>query len=691
MLMSEVKSNIDLTSLLLENQKRLQEFKKPYNPFTGEGSPIERKRVVIPEFNIDVYLPLSMLEVSWVKIICEKESFSDSIEYVYQNFPEIGEKLKESDDPVSQLFIAFIYERFKHDFEFWAISAIKIQHAEELDYVPFILRKAQRKLLKVLEDMRIVGTPMRVILLKARQWGGSTFVQMYMFWIQQIHKKNWHMAVCAQGDDPAKNINAMYSRAAEQYPKDIGTITLTAYERSPKNRICVETGGILGIGSYINDKQFRSFNYPMIHLSEVAYWEDTLKRKGEKVAQSLRNTVKYVPYSLIVLESTANGKGNFFHNEWLSAASGKSRYKPVFVAWWEIEMYQAEIIDYASFVNSMNDYDWYLWKLGATLEGINWYNLTKIGENKSDWEMFSEYPSTATEAFQATGRRVFHPAYIEAIGEDVRKPDFIGDTFADKRIGKEAFSNISFVKSSTGNLWVWGMPDNERVKNRYAAFADIGGRTAKTDWSVLRIIDRIWMIDGGDPEMILTYRCHMDQDLFAWKCAQICMAYAMPEIGEYPLLAIESNSLKKEQQEGNHFITVLDQISGDYPNLYIRNDFEKVGDGFIPKYGFHTGEKNKGQIMDALNAATRERYLGPMGNQETWGYIERDQRAINEIDMYEIKNDGSMGAPDGANDDMVITTAGAVWLATQYMDRPFYVEEKPITTRITGVRRESSF
>ena len=189
MLMSEVKSNIDLTSLLLENQKRLQEFKKPYNPFTGEGSPIERKRVVIPEFNIDVYLPLSMLEVSWVKIICEKESFSDSIEYVYQNFPEIGEKLKESDDPVSQLFIAFIYERFKHDFEFYAVCNLNIQDKETLKDIPFILRRAQRRLLLRLEKMRLKGVPIRVILLKARQWGGSTLIQMYMFWIQQIHKQ----------------------------------------------------------------------------------------------------------------------------------------------------------------------------------------------------------------------------------------------------------------------------------------------------------------------------------------------------------------------------------------------------------------------------------------------------------------------------------------------------------------------
>ena len=694
MLIFVEKSSIDRKSLIQENQRRLQEFKAPYNPYTGEGSPISRTLVVIPEYNMSVYLPDSMLKVEWVKIICERQSFTDSVEYIIQNHPEIGEKLSSADDPVSELFITFTYERFSHDFEYFAATTLNIQDKQTLEDIPFKLRRAQRRLLARLEKMRLAGKPIRVILLKARQWGGSTLIQMYMLWIQQIHKQNWHLAVCAQGDDAAKNINAMYSRAAQMYPKDVGTITLKAYERSPKNRICVETGGIIGIGSYLNPDQFRSYNYPMVHQSELGLWEDTMKRKAANVAQSLRNAVPNVPYSLIALESTAKGFGNFFHNEWIAATEGKSRYDAVFVPWWEIEIYQAEIIDYEAFVGTMSDYDWFLWELGATLEGINWYNLYKTGENYTDWQMFEEFPSTADEAFQSSGHKVFHPAYVQAVSKDCVAPMFIGDIYADKRVGENAFSNITFGKSASGNLWVWGMPDPKtRVKNRYAAFADIGGRTAKADWSVLRIIDRIWMIDGGDPEFILTWRGHIDIDLFAWKCAQICMAYAIPEIGEYPLLAVEVNSIKSKnaQTEGEHGLTVLDNISEYYPNLYVRNDFEKIGDGFIPKYGFHTNSKTKTLIIDSHVAASRERYLAETNQQEDIAYIERDRRAVNEMNWYEVKKDGSMGAVDGKNDDIEITTAGSLWLAISHMDKPFYVEEKPATPKRSGVRRESSF
>ena len=667
--------------IIAENKRRQAVNNSPYDPITGVGSPIERTLVSFPEFNMSVYLPNSMLKVEWVRLLVECGSFER-----YAQIQRI-----DTEDPVSDLFLSFIAERYKHDFEYWAVTCFTIQDKESLEERPFKLRKAQHKPLIKLEYMRVNGIPIRMIIDKARQWGGSTLVQAYMFWIQQIHKKNWHMAVCAQGDDAAKNINGMYSRAAERYPAEVGKVTLRAYERSPKNRICVETGGIIGVGSYINPDQFRSYNYPMAHLSEVSLWEDTTKRKAANVAQSLRNAVPYVPYSVVVMESTAKGLGNFFHNEWIAAIEEKSRYMAVFVAWWEIDMYQAEIMDYDKFIDSMNDYDWYCWNLGATLEGINWYNLYKAGENYTDWQMHEEFPSTWKESFVSSGSKVFTPAYIESLESTCCKPEFIGTVFGETRMGVRALNNLRFEKTINGNLWMWGMPDGQPVMNRYAAFADIGGRSARADFSVLRMIDRIAMIEGGDPEMILTWRGRIDQDLFAWICVQICMQFSVPEINSYPLLAFETNTLtKKKEEEGDHFLTVLDTISDHYPNLYVRNDFEKIGDGFIPKYGFHTGAKTKGWIIDALNNASRENYLRQFGEQESFGFIEHDQRAVNECHWFELKRDGKMGAIDGKHDDMVITTAGCVWLSNSYMDKPFFKELSGGTPK-RKVRRESDF
>jgi len=67
--------------------------------------------------------------------------------------------------------------------------------------------------------MRTAGKPIRLILLKARQWGGSTLVQIYMAWIQLVHCRNWNSVICAHLKESAANIKGMYSK---KHPKAVG-------------------------------------------------------------------------------------------------------------------------------------------------------------------------------------------------------------------------------------------------------------------------------------------------------------------------------------------------------------------------------------------------------------------------------------------------------------------------------------
>ena len=58
------------------------------------------------------------------------------------------------------------------------------------------------------------------------------------------------------------------------------------------------------------------------------------------------------------------------------------------------------------------------------------------------------------------------------------------------------------------------------------------------------------------------------------------------------------------------------------------------------------------------------------------GYMEYDETAVNEADMYEIKDDGSWGAVEGNHDDLLMTRMGAFWMAIQYMPIPEIVKLK---------------
>jgi hypothetical protein len=630
------------SEVVQENDKRLGKMFSPYNPMTGEGSPIPRFEVKIDEDSF-LLLPLSLKSEVNVKVSIEKS---------------FGPGLLEELNRISKL-------RLKHDFEYFAATCVKIKPKEGGDPIPFFPNRPQRKIIKELEKMRLENKPIRLILLKSRQYGGSTLIQVYMAWIQLFHMTNWNSLIAAHVKQAASNIRFMYSTIEKYFPDEVMPWSLKTFEGSSNVKIIPERSNKITIGSMETPDSIRSEDIAMAHLSEVGLWKKTEGKEPKDMAQSILGTIPAVPYSLYILESTAKGVGNFFHRSWTNAVDGHSNMQPVFVGWHEFENYMMIINskeEAQEICKTMTTYEDFLWTTGATLEGIKWYRW-KLAEFEGDtWRMQSEFPSTAAEAFQSTGKRVFSPLYVLRARKTCKPPIFIGDVFADAMKGAESLENIRFEETPKGNLWIWKHPhdppldENEVMENRYCTFADIGGRTDKADYSVISVFDRYWMSEGGVPERCATWKGHIDQDLFAWKLAQISKMYGNA------LAAIEVNSMKLNEgvTEGDHAYTVLDQISDHYENLYTRTTPEQIRQGLPRTYGFHTNSKSKGMIVDSYNAILRDS-----------GYIEYDRRALDEADMFELKQNGiTMGATDGNHDDELITTMGGLWIATEHMPLP---------------------
>ena len=116
--------------------------------------------------------------------------------------------------------IAYVKARCRHDFEYWAVTCVRIKDKISSRDIAFRLNAPQRKLLGVMERMRMDGKPVRVILLKARQWGGSTLVQIYMAWWQTVLYTNCHSLICSQVKDTSATIRGMYSKLLANYPED---------------------------------------------------------------------------------------------------------------------------------------------------------------------------------------------------------------------------------------------------------------------------------------------------------------------------------------------------------------------------------------------------------------------------------------------------------------------------------------
>lgn len=380
--------------------------------------------------------------------------------------------------------------------------------------------------------------------------------------------------------------------------------------------------------------------------------------------------------TMIVYESTANGTGNFFHREWVDAKHGKGAFSPLFISWFEIENNEAPLDDELAFAqwlfdNRDNDnvssvreepgsFLWRLWNLGATLEAIHWY-VEERKKYTDHADFAAECPTDDIEAFKHSGQMQFDINQIEAFESACRPPKHIGAVYADSDKGEDALTNLRFSDDRQGQLWIWDMPEisaTERVTDRYLTVVDIGGRSAKADWSVIVVFDRYWMIEGDKPCVVAQWYGHIDMDLLAWEAARIAAFY------DNSLLVIESNTLETKDRDrvvdGNQAPFILNQIKNVYPNLYARTQSEEdIAEGRPVRYGFHTNVGNKPTLISNLVKCVRERL-----------WVERDERMLHELRVYERKENGSFGAVAGEHDDLLMTRAIGLFICFREMDVP---------------------
>lgn len=524
--------------------------------------------------------------------------------------------------------------RLRHDFEYWCATCVKILDKVTGRMVNLVLNRPQRRVLKILEDQRLADRPLRLIMLKARQWGGSTLVQMYMIWIQLMLKRNWNSVICGHLQQTASAIKSMYSRVLRRYPKhlcyDGKRPQFVNFEGSRNVKQLNMSESLIITASAQSEDAIRGYDVKMAHLSEVAFWPDTPQHSPDDLIRSISGTIPLEPLSMIVLESTANGVGNYFHNEWQRAKSGHSDKTPVFVPWHEIEIYQMPVDDAAALVATLDDYEKLLWQEGCTLEQINWYHH-KRREYSSQVLMAAEFPSTDVEAFATNSRNVFDPRMLEPLRKTCNLAPMVGDIVA---ASAKSIKGVSFEEGCGGNaMKVWKMPEASNLRNRYVVTVDVGGRVEQADWSVIAVFDTHNNSPDLIPEVVAQWRGHLDKDLMAWKAAQIARFYSNA------LLVFESNTLESDSYVGK---TIFETISRAYPNLYFRTNKSNEQ---MP--GFHTNIATKNDAISNLLAYVRDQ-----------AYIERDQQAINEMVQYQLLPNGrSYGAQKGCHDDILMTRA----------------------------------
>lgn len=715
-----------IEALVEENNRRREEIFGPYDPVTGIGcyghgdvcDSARRVKVCIPDFvTPEVWIPKLVSEnVLWRAVIEHGSVRSFIVDYWKKNYTDALSKM---------VCMEMCKVRMREDPEYAMYMCDKIEDKRTGEMMNFRLNYPQRKLLALMESMRHEGRAIRVIILKARQWGGSTLSQLYIKWMQDFRHDGWNAIILSQVKGTSKKIKSMYRKALDEHPGwTVGypgvKLQFSPYENSSDDFIVTDgmralRRSTLTVASFENFDSVRGSNFHCAHFSEVAYWKKSDEHDPEGVISSISAGIRNQPDNVEIFESTGRGASGFFYDKCQRAMTDPTdAYKFLFIPCFIIENDMEDVGDPKEFAEWLllnrnkstfpagyreeGKFFWRMWELGACFEAINWYRNFR-NKFAAHSYMATEAPIDEVEAFRNSGNLIFNPYSIEELERECVRDEVYwadvepassgsgwggGGSLRDRKRSKAGMGSVKVRDDKTGEMKIWAMPNNNilQVVNRYVVSVDIGGSSSTSDYSVMTVIDRKGTIPGmhGRLEVVARWRSHCRHDILAWK------AVALAHFYDDALLVIESNTADRERNnntEGDHFGTIIEEISDFYPNLYRRNASpEMVLDKVEMKYGFQTNKLTKGWLIDNLIACV---------DDKLWD--EPDREMYRELRLYERKDDGSMGNIAGADnhDDVLMSTAIGLWVSMNDMGRAEWSNKERVARPRILVGTEAGF
>lgn len=493
----------DIDNIIAENHRRIDQINAPFNPFTGEFSVGERSHVQIDGFPIpDLWLPNTMLNNQFMDDIISSGFNS----FIYDHFPNV--RMDHTNLRAVQNIVLDHFDRLRnrYDFPYWCWMRVPISPKGGGDDIRFRLNLPQRKLITVWIEMEGKFLPVRIDLLKARQWGGSTVTQIKIAHTQLVVTMGANSIIVGHVKDSSTEVKDMYFKLINKYPKEL--LYAPGSEFNPKepnihgtsssaNLFYIDPRNCkLKLGSAERPESARGGDSTLAHCTEVAMWTETEGKTPEDIVRSVTGGIAYKPGTVIVYESTANGTENFFHDEYIAAKEAKEhgkphQFEPLFVSWFEIgwknmlpfrdnEQYLKKNSPYApgspcfdpylpdvipanapterEFAENLlrmrnqqtadsdreepGSYLWWLWTIGASLQAIYWYTIERTKFHEHA-DMAAEAPSDDVEAFKHSGQKVFSDYYINQFESGCRPPSFRGEIESTLTVSAEDFKRYA--------------------------------------------------------------------------------------------------------------------------------------------------------------------------------------------------------------------------------------------------------
>ena len=492
-----------------------------------------------------------------------------------------------------------VRKRLYTEFPFYAQAALSIR-TKAGDISPLSLNPAQEILDEAVRKQLATDGKIRVIILKARQQGLSTYVGGYLYFAVSQQKARKAMVITHHADS-TRALFDMTKRYHEHCPEILKPHTKYSSRRELSSDILDSSYVVATAGG---DSVGRGETLTHVHASELAFWP---KSSAQDIWNGLVQAVPNTQNTAVFIESTANGVTGTFYDLWRGAVEGKNGFVPVFIPWFADPTYREEVP--TKFERTPEEEE--LVEKHGLDDGQLMFRRRKIAQNGID--LFKqEYPAEAEEAFLTTGRPVFNPEQLTKCLDSARD--------VEERLALEA---DEWVHNARGELTTYRKHD---PGERYVVGADVAMGVRNGDYSVAQVLD-------SKKRQVATWRSQVHPDYFA---------EILYELGHYyneAHIIVENNS---------HGILTCTRLAKDfnYPNFYTEVQVDKVTDRETVKLGFTTTSKTKPLVIDQLRASMRERELEL-----------NDKTTIREMMTYIVTESGSMEAEPSCFDDTVMSLA----------------------------------
>ena len=558
--------------------------------------------------------------------------------------------------------------------------------------VPFKLNAIQADFYRRIMKAREEGRPGRFIVLKARRMGLSTVTQAFMFH-QCLTNKDRRAFVTAVDRITTNNIFMMAKKMYDNLPRagsgdskgkpEKAGSPEEAMEKASKKELDLrpelrrnndnelwmthpldETAGLnskfeVSVADAVHST--RGFEIHYFHGSEIAFWADP-----ETFMLGLMQTLSDDPETLVVLESTANGSGGYFHREFWKAWNRKdnddpmdSEWEAIFYPWHAMPNYRRDLPSGLSLEDVISKFDDELLSMVQNYElspeQAYWAYRTWQDKCQCDWDLFKqEYPGKPEEAFAFSASRVFEEPDVATIErEAVVRPRFVGNIVDDSpgvegpertRINLAGYMEPRLSgrgSAESDALWVWEEPQ-DGVK--YVVAVDPASGKSTGDFTAIQVV----RVDTR--VQVAEYQAKTEALQTSEKAVLLARYY------NDALLSWEINGV-------GHAVS-LGIMQTEYWNLYQREQIESVN--FESRFGWTTTVATKPMMvsvgMDIVSSrmpVVRSARLV----KEMRMFMELTKKSTSSVALVsgdEMYKRVKVGAPPGEHDDLVMS-----WLQAQ--------------------------